>query len=1018
VARRIYFPSSGSPAVTPSTWNFANQINPVTLPASLTPTGTTMTSKAEGTGTTNPTARAMGRWIIGPLKAQTISGTVKGQIRGSESNAGGNASPALAIKIIQPGGADRAVLLAQTAADSATTGHEFVTSLTNTKFETAAESASLALSSQSATAGDYLVIEIGFRSATSVDRTITLRYGDADATDLPEDTTTTADNNPWVEFSATVLFSFAITADAGSYAVTGTNAALKFGRKVTADAGSSSVTGTPATLKVGRRVSAAAGSYAATGTDATLTYVSITTHPVGRLTQLSSSGTPVRRYLVFADRVDYSLAADAGSYAVTGTAAGLSVTGRLAADAGIFSLAGTAAALRKTSRLVAGSGAFTLTGTSATLVASRVLSAASGTYAITGTSANLVTVPSVYLVMGGTETEGWFGSEAKGGPDSVTDVTFPDAVPIGAAVVVVMSVYQYNPTLSEVSDDGGNTWVIDKQEAAIIGGGSVSASVTLFRSILASPCNVFTYDATALPAGDAGRYGQLGAYVFNRPDTVNGFFTATPASNTQTSTSSVAPGTVTPDTNKSFCVFAGNNRGHTENLKPYVKPSGYTDTDLIHSEIDADGAESAVHNSTTQSGWWFGKHITTYTAETPTFGFAATTSGALSVFAIYNVQGGLANAVLDAEAGSYSVSGTTASLEYGREVAAASGTYALTGAAASLERGYLVVAAGGSYALTGTAAALRHGYRVGSASGTYTLTGASATVLANRLLVALGGSYAITGTAAALQYSGSTYTLSADAGSFAATGTTATLRVTHILTTASGSLAVIGTNAALRVARLVSAQAGSFAVAGTAATLRSTRQLVTASGSFTSAGTVATLFAGRRVSAQSGTFTLTGTFASLDYSGEASTYTLTADAGSFAATGTNASFRVTHVLLPQTGTLAVTGTSATLRATRRIVAASGGYSGTGTGAGLLAGYELTAATGTFALSGTLATVRAARVLATGSGSFLLTGTDVVLRPSFASEFIPNTEVTGSYEGVLPMTGTYESTVQAIATLEI
>jgi hypothetical protein len=187
----MYLPSTGAAPVTPSTWNFGAQINPVTLAGVRARISSTMTSKTEATGTTNPTARAMGRHVIGPLAAQTISGTVKGQMRGSESNAGANASLALAIKIIQPGGADRSVLLAQTAADSASAGHELVTSLTNSKFEDAAESASISLTSQNASDGDYLVIEWGFRSATGTSRNITLSYGDNSATDLAEDTSTT-----------------------------------------------------------------------------------------------------------------------------------------------------------------------------------------------------------------------------------------------------------------------------------------------------------------------------------------------------------------------------------------------------------------------------------------------------------------------------------------------------------------------------------------------------------------------------------------------------------------------------------------------------------------------------------------------------------------------------------------------------------------------------------------------------------------------------------------------------------
>lgn len=223
MATRIYTQSSGAVGVTPSTWNFANQINPVTVPGTTTQnTGSTLTSKTEATGTTSPTARAMGRTVIGPLSAQTISGTIKGQMRGSENNTGANATLAIAVKIVQSGGSDRAVLLAQTASDATNTSWEFATSLTNRQFGDAAENASITLTSQNASAGDYLVIEWGFRSQTTTSRNITLRYGNASATDLAENTTETTDNNPWWEFSANLAFQTIVEADGASTISTAT----------------------------------------------------------------------------------------------------------------------------------------------------------------------------------------------------------------------------------------------------------------------------------------------------------------------------------------------------------------------------------------------------------------------------------------------------------------------------------------------------------------------------------------------------------------------------------------------------------------------------------------------------------------------------------------------------------------------------------------------------------------------------------------------------------------------------
>jgi len=215
---RIYLPSSGAAPVTPQTWNFANQINPLTFAGVLAKINSAMTSRLQATGTTSPTAKAMLRYVVGPLSAQNISGTVKLQMRAMESNAGANATHAIAVKIIKPDGSDRAVLLAQTAADLASSPYEFLTALTNRRAYNASEVQPIPLTAQDALAGDYLVIEIGFRSATTVSRNITLRYGDNSAYDMEDDTASVNDYAPYVDFSATLAWP---EAKSGSAVVSG-----------------------------------------------------------------------------------------------------------------------------------------------------------------------------------------------------------------------------------------------------------------------------------------------------------------------------------------------------------------------------------------------------------------------------------------------------------------------------------------------------------------------------------------------------------------------------------------------------------------------------------------------------------------------------------------------------------------------------------------------------------------------------------------------------------------------------
>lgn len=103
-----------------------------------------------------------------------------------------------------------------------------------------------------------------------------------------------------------------------------------------------------------------------------------------------------------------------------------------------------------------------------------------------------------------------------------------------------------------------------------------------------------------------------------------------------------------------------------------------------------------------------------------------------------------------------------------------SGTFTITGTAASLEYGYELAADPGSYAITGTAASLEVGYKLTCASG----------------------SYLITGTAATLTEAG-TFSLVCDAGSFAVTGTAAGLRYSRLLSCVAGAFSITGQNASL-----------------------------------------------------------------------------------------------------------------------------------------------------------------------------------------------------------------------------
>lgn len=126
---------------------------------------------------------------------------------------------------------------------------------------------------------------------------------------------------------------------------------------------------------------AAAGTYALSGAAAGLRAARRITASAGAYT-LSGSAAVLRRGV--------RLAADAGSYAVTGSAALLRAARTVVALAGSYTLTGTAAGLRRAVMLAAESGVYTLTGATALLRAARRLVAAAGSYVLTGTAATLV----------------------------------------------------------------------------------------------------------------------------------------------------------------------------------------------------------------------------------------------------------------------------------------------------------------------------------------------------------------------------------------------------------------------------------------------------------------------------------------------------------------------------------------------------------------------------------------------------------------------------------------------------
>jgi hypothetical protein len=186
--------------------------------------------------------------------------------------------------------------------------------------------------------------------------------------------------------AAALLAGRALAAAQGSYTLTGQDAALLKGNTLAADQGSYSLTGQDAALLRGLLLSAAQGSYALTGQDATLTYT-----PLGAFSLTADQGS----YALTGQSVSllwgHVLAAGQGSYTLNGQDATLTYTPVgayiLTAGQGSYALTGQDVLLQWGHVLAAAQGSYTLTGQAATLARGIVLTAAQGSYTLTGQAA-------------------------------------------------------------------------------------------------------------------------------------------------------------------------------------------------------------------------------------------------------------------------------------------------------------------------------------------------------------------------------------------------------------------------------------------------------------------------------------------------------------------------------------------------------------------------------------------------------------------------------------------------------
>jgi hypothetical protein len=131
---------------------------------------------------------------------------------------------------------------------------------------------------------------------------------------------------------------YTLTAQGGSYALTGQSAILQRSKRITASGGAYALAGQSALLARNRKLTANGGSYALAGQQVTITYT--------------------------AGAVGYTLTAQGGSYSLAGQSATLARNRTLSASGGSYSLTGQSAKLYRNRKLTAQGGAYTYTGPS------------------------------------------------------------------------------------------------------------------------------------------------------------------------------------------------------------------------------------------------------------------------------------------------------------------------------------------------------------------------------------------------------------------------------------------------------------------------------------------------------------------------------------------------------------------------------------------------------------------------------------------------------------------------------
>lgn len=138
---------------------------------------------------------------------------------------------------------------------------------------------------------------------------------------------------------------------------------------------------------------------------------------------------------------------------------------------------------------------------------------------------------------------------------------------------------------------------------------------------------------------------------------------------------------------------------------------------------------------------------------------------------------------------------------------------------------YTLNAETGTYLVTGSTASLLLDILLNAVSGSYTFSGSAAVVGLDKILIALPDTYIISGISGTFSKD---VVLSAQQGSYLVSGSNATTIVDKIFNAEVGSYTITGSSAVIGLEKLLSALAGSYSLSGSDVTF----EYVPATGTF------------------------------------------------------------------------------------------------------------------------------------------------------------------------------------------